>query len=286
MHAASRRFALIAFAILTAAVVVGVPGTAAAPAEEVKPIRALLVIGGCCHDYKKQQDLLMKGISARANVQWAVSYNPDTTTKHLNPIYEKEDWAKGFDVILHDECSSDVKDPKIVERILKPHREGLPAVLVHCGMHCYRTEGFPKTTPWFEFTGLASTGHGPQAPIEIRYIDKESTITKGLEGWKTVNEELYNNITGKLLETAQPVAKGKQTFKTKDGTEKVEEAVVAWTNTFNGKTKVFATTLGHNNDTVGDARYLDLVTRGLLWSVGKLDEAHLKPAKKVMIDEK
>ena len=51
-----------------------------------------------------------------------------------------------------------------------------------------------------------------------------------------------------------------------------------------GKTKVFATTLGHNNDTVADARYLDLGTRGLLWSVSKLDEAHLKPAKKVMLD--
>lgn len=279
-----QRFALVAIA-LAAAAAIALPGTAAAPAEEVKPIRALLVIGGCCHDYKKQQDLLTKGISARANVQWAISYDPDTTTKHLNPIYEKEDWAKGFDVILHDECSADVKDPKIVERILKPHKEGLPAVLVHCGMHSFRSEGYPKMTPWFEFTGLASTGHGPQAPIELTYPDKESPITKGLEGWKTINEELYNNSQGKLLETAQPIAKGKQTFKTKDGKERVEEAVVAWTNTYNGKTKVFATTLGHNNDTVGDARYLDLVTRGLLWSCGKLEEAYLKPAKKVMIED-
>jgi hypothetical protein len=106
------------------------------------------------------------------------------------------------------------------------------------------------------------------------------------QGNASVNEELYNNSAGKLLETAQPVAKGKQTFKNKDGKERVEESVVAWTNTYNGKTKVFATTLGHNNDTVADARYLDLVTRGLLWSVGKLDETYLKPAKKVMIDEK
>ena len=36
---------------------------------------------------------------------------------------------------------------------------------------------------------------------------------------------------------------------------------------------------------VADDRYLDLVTRGLLWSVGKLDEAHLKPAKKVLLDQ-
>jgi hypothetical protein len=37
---------------------------------------------------------------------------------------------------------------------------------------------------------------------------------------------------------------------------------------------------------VADPRYLDLVTRGLLWSVGKLDKEHLTPAKKVMIDDK
>src|SRR4051812_21845310 len=74
-----------------------------------KPIRALLVIGGCCHDYAKQKDILTKGISARANVQWTVAYAPDTTTRHKNPIYDDPDWAKGFDVVVHDECSSDVK---------------------------------------------------------------------------------------------------------------------------------------------------------------------------------
>jgi len=279
-------YRILAFVGAIAAATGALLTTPAPAAEETKPILALLVIGGCCHDYKKQQELLMKGISARANVQWAVSYDPDTGTKHLNPIYEKEDWSKGFDVVLHDECCSDVKELKVVERILKPHREGLPAVIVHCGMHCYRTEGFPKETLWFEFSGLASTGHGPQAPIEVTYSDSESPITKGLEGWKTVNEELYNNSNGKLLETAQPLARGKQVLKANDGSERVEESVVAWTNVYNGKTKVFATTLGHNNETVGDTRYLDLVARGLLWSVGKLDKEHLTPAKKVMIEEK
>jgi type 1 glutamine amidotransferase len=254
-------------------------------AEDDKPIRALLVLGGCCHDYKKQQELLTTGISARANVQWAIAYDPDTGTKHVNPVYEKEDWAKGFDVVVHDECCSDVKDLKVIDRILKPHRDGLPSVVLHCGMHCYRSEGYPKMTPWFAFTGLATNGHGPQLPIDITFTDKQSPITKGLENWTTVNEELYNNITGKLLETAQPLARGKQVLKDKDGNEKAVETIVAWTNTYNGKTKVFGTTLGHNNDTVADPRYLEFVTRGLLWSVGKLDEAHLKPAKKVLLQD-
>ena len=269
------------------AATIGLARTSPAPAaDETKPIRALLVLGGCCHDYKKQQELITKGISARANVQWAIAYDPDTGTKHLNPWYEKEDWAKGFDVVVHDECCSDVKDIKTVEKILKPHKDGLPAVITHCGMHSYRTEGYPKATPWFEFTGVASTGHGAQAPIAISFVDKDSPITKGFKDWTTVHEELYNNSAGKLLETAQPLAKGKQTFKLATGKEMVTEAVCVWTNTYNGKTKVFATTLGHNNETVGDARYLDMLTRGLLWSVGKLDEAHLKPAKRVMIEER
>ena len=62
------------------------------------------------------------------------------------------------------------------------------------------------------------------------------------------------------------------------GREVTDRAIVAWTNTYNGKTRVFATTLGHNNSTVKDPLYLDLVARGLLWSLGKLDAEHLKAA--------
>jgi type 1 glutamine amidotransferase len=273
-------------AFLLCVTLVALAGTTRAAGDD-KPIRALLVIGGCCHDYAKQKEILTKGISARANVQWAISYDPDKGTKHINPIYEKPDWAKGFDVIVHDECCSDVKDLAVIDRILQPHRDGLPSVVLHCGMHCYRTEGWNngKTTPWFEFTGLPSTGHGPKTPIAIAFTDKESPITKGLADWTTINEELYNNSVGKLVETARPLARGKQTVKNKDGKESTSDYVVAWTNAYNGKTRVFATTLGHENTTVEDARYLDLVTRGLLWSVGKLDEHHLKPAQKLLLDE-
>src|SRR4051812_34607220 len=73
-----------------------------------KPIRALLVIGGCCHDYEHQKDILTKGISARANVEWTVAYDPDKGTKHKNPVYDNPDWSKNFDVVVHDECSADV----------------------------------------------------------------------------------------------------------------------------------------------------------------------------------
>jgi type 1 glutamine amidotransferase len=223
----------------------------------VKPIRALLVLGGCCHDYAKQKDILAKGISARANVDVTIAYDPDTTKKHLNPVYANPDWAKGFDVIVHDECSGDVT------RILEPHRAGLPGVVLHCGIHAYKSEGFPKVTPWVEFTGLLSTGHGAQLPIDIAFTDKDSPITKGFENWRSIKEELYNNFTGKLLDTAKPLTRGQQGK---------ADAVITWTNTYNQKTRVFCTSLGHNNETVADDRYLNLLTRGLLWATGHLGD--------------
>src|SRR5580704_1690689 len=175
-----------------------VPPAAARAQDGPKPVRALLVIGGCCHDYKKQKDILTKGVSARANIQWTIAYDPDTGTKHLNPVYTTADWAKGFDVVVHDECCSDVKELDLINRILEPHRQGLPGVVLHCGMHSYRSEGWPKVvTPWFEFTGLQTTGHGPQEPIAVSFVDKANPISKGLDDWSTIKEELYNNISGK-----------------------------------------------------------------------------------------
>ena len=276
----------VAIAILFASLL-GLTGITRTAEDGPAPVRALLVVGGCCHDYARQKEILTRGVSERANVRWAIAYDPDTGTKHLNPAYEKPDWAEGFDVVVHDECCADVKDLGLIDRILEPHRRGLPAVVLHCGMHCYRSKGWPKAvTPWFEFTGLPTTGHGRQIPISLTFAGEDSPITRGLKDWTTMKEELYNNSAGKLLDTARPLARGKQMVPGKDGKESASEAVVAWTNLYRGKARVFATTLGHNNATVADARYLDLVTRGLLWAADKLDDAHLKPAGKVLLEER
>lgn len=262
---------------LLGAAVVSLSLAPQAQAEDAKPIKALLVLGGCCHDYGKQKDILKAGIEKRGNIEVTIAYDGDKAAPNRpNPIYEKDDWAKGYDVIIHDECTAPVVDEKVIERILKPHKEGLPGVVLHCGMHCYRTKGWNNAsaapTPWFEFTGLQTTGHGAQLPIALTFTDQASAITKGMENWTTINEELYNNIAGGVLPTAKPLAKGKQVSKNKEGKETTTETVVVWTNEYNKKAKVFSTTLGHNNVTVGDDRYLDLVTRGLLWSTGHLTD--------------
>src|SRR5437879_5177632 len=170
-------------------------------AADSKPIRVLLITGGCCHDFTKQKDILKNGIEARANVVIDQVHSTDTSTHPPLAFLGNPDYARGYDLVIHDECASDINDPANVEAVLKPHRDGLPGVNLHCAMHSYRI-GNPNDpvapgTPhglWFEYLGLQSSAHGPQEPIAISFTDQENPIAKGLDNWTTIKEEHYNNV--------------------------------------------------------------------------------------------
>ncbi len=124
-------------------------------AEASEPLRALLITGGCCHDYDAQKKILTEGISARANVTWTIIHEGDPNTKeHRFSIYEKEDWANGFDVIVHNECSGTVSNAAWVEHIAQAHFSGVPAVVIHCSVHSYR---WSTTDEWRKLLGVTST---------------------------------------------------------------------------------------------------------------------------------
>ena len=247
-----------------------------------KPLRVLVVAGGCCHDYANQKEFLKKGIEARVNATVEVAYDPTKSTKPLFELFKNPDWGKNYDVVVHDECAADITDQAYVANIVNAHKNGLPAVNLHCAMHSYRWGNYREpvkagadNASWFEMLGLQSTGHGPQQPIAIAFTDKDSPIVKGLADWTTINEELYNNVQvlgAKTLATGLQKIPERKDKKGKVTPAQEVTAVVVWTNEFGPKkTRIFSTTIGHNNATVEDARYLDLVARGLLWSVGKLE---------------
>ncbi|HUD48540.1 MAG TPA: ThuA domain-containing protein [Candidatus Baltobacteraceae bacterium] len=272
------RFFSIRHIVSSFALLVFAGAAAAQPVAPPKPLRILLVTGGCCHDYAAQKDILKKGLEERANVVVDIVYSDDTSTHPPLPILGNPDYAKGYDLVIHDECAADISDPTLVQDVLKPHLDGIPGVNLHCAMHCYRigNPGDPVTlgTPhgyWFEYLGLQSSGHGPQEPISITFTDKDSPIVKGLSDWTTIHEEHYNNVH--VFDTAHALAHGTQTIKQRDGTPKTNDFIVVWTNEYGpNKTRVFSTTIGHNNETVSDPRYLDLVARGVLWATGHLND--------------
>ncbi len=248
--------------LLSVLLLAGVPAKAADPAPGY--LRALLVCGGCCHDYDTQKGILKRGIESRARVVVDTLQQGGTARESRIPLYDDPNWARGYDVILHDDCFGMVNDTNFVAKILAPHRAGIPGVNLHCAAHSYR---MAPDLEWPRYLGIRSLQHGPASPIEVRTVEAAHPILDGLSwrSWETGKEELYNNI--RIFETATPLQRGRQ------GTN---DLVVTWVNQY-GKARVFNTTLGHFNETVSDPRYLDLVTRGLLWACDRLDAAHLQP---------
>ena len=247
-----------------------------------KPLRILLITGGCCHDYAAQKDLLKQGLERSANVVVDQMHTADKTTRPSLPCQTDANYAAGYDLVIHDECAADISDPEMVKNVLAPHLAGIPGVNLHCSMHSYRVAkdfGRPLApgsagTPWFDYLGLQSSGHGPQEPIALTFLASGSPITKGMENWTTIKEELYNNVQPPTVFPGhRSLATGKQTVTGKDGKTSDKESVVIWTNEYGPKkTRVFSTTIGHNNQTVNDPRYIELVTRAVLWATGKLGE--------------
>ena len=189
----------IARAILCALMLLLPAAAVTAAKAPAKPLRALLILGGCCHDYSRQKDILKTGIEERAHVRVDIVYNPETTTQTRFDLYEKPDWARGYDVVIHDECSADVKDLPYVRNILAAHRGGVPAVNLHCAMHCYRT----GTDDWFRFLGLQSSRHDAQKPIAITFTNLAHPILKWTRRLDDHQRgEHYNNVM--IFDTSPP----------------------------------------------------------------------------------
>jgi len=229
-------------------------------AAEPAPLKVLMVTGGCCHDYAQQKEILSVGISARANVAFTVVHEGGDSREHKVSIYAKPDWAKGFDVVLHNECFGYVEDVALVGTIAKAHFDGVPGVLLHCSMHSYRNA---KTDAWREALGVTSMSHEKRRDLVVKPLPVAHPVMIGFPAeWKNPQDELYK--IDKQWPGMVPLA---QAY----GQETKKDHPVIWVNTY-GKARMFATTLGHGNETMADPVYLDLVARGLLWAAGKLGE--------------
>lgn len=245
--------------LLVSLVLAVATATVACAAEKAKPIKALLVTGGGFHDYDAQRKTLVEGLSKRLNVEITVAQE-GTTREHRNSIYEKADWAKGYDVIIHNECYGMVADKEFVERVAAPHKAGVPAVILHASVHSYRNA---PTDEWRQVIGQKSMKHDVRRDLVVQTLPANHPIMRGFPAdWKDPQDELYE--IEKVWPAVVPLAKSYSETTKKDQT-------VIWTNTY-GKGRSFVTTLGHFDATMKTDAFLDLVARGLLWSIGKLKD--------------
>jgi uncharacterized protein len=247
-----RLFALFALLLL-------VSGCAGPASKSAKPIHALIITGGCCHNYPFQTTALTNAVNQQANVVWTVINEGGDGTRGQIDLYSNPDWAKPYDVIVHNECFADTDDAAYIRAITAAHKAGKPAVVIHCAMHTYRAAKFDD---WREFLGVTSRYHDHQSRYPVTIAAKDHPIMEGFpEHWTSPMDELY--IIEKVWAGTNPLATGVSEKGT--GVQPV-----IWVNNYHG-TRVFGTTFGHSDDTFRDPVYLNVVTRGLLWAAGRLN---------------
>ena len=128
-------------------------------------------------------------------------------------------------------------------------------------MHTFR---HTESKEWDKLVGVESRSHGPKYPIVVRNLAPEDPIMKSLpRTWTTPQGELYMTS---LMPGAKNLAVG---FKESEEAETKQTCI--WRNEY-GKARVFGTTLGHHNETMEEEHYLDMITKGLLWSARKLND--------------
>jgi type 1 glutamine amidotransferase len=249
------RLAMVASFLLVAAASSPQAQQAGAPGE--RRIQALVVSGGCCHDYTTQAKLVMESIGRTLPVDWTVVNQGGTARESKIPLYANADWIKGFDIVVHNECFGFVDDADYIRRIVTAHRTtGIPAVVTHCSMHSYRNAVIDD---WREFLGVTSRRHTAQHRIAVTWAGAHP-IVQGLQaGWTTPSDELYviektwPNVS--VLATAVSPEEGNPVFP------------VAWTNTLD-RVRVFGTTLGHQ-DSWTDPQFQQLLLRGFAWALDR-----------------
>lgn len=237
-------------------------GVALAPVGAQQPeaprVRALLISAGAFHDYLHQSRVFVEVVGAAVPVDWTIALQGSprgTTTRY--PVYDAPDWARGFDIVIHNECSADVSDPTFIRRITDAHRAGrVPAMVIHCAMHSYRAA---EVDDWRELLGMTSRVHTPQFRIPVKWAD--DPIVRGLSAdWVTPMDELY------VIEKAWP---GARPLATAVDYRDQREYPVAWTHDYHG-VRVFGTTLGHGTATWDDPVYQQLLVRGFQWAIGQV----------------
>lgn len=231
---------------------------AGTPAAQERRVRALVISSGAFHDYLHQTRVFVEAVGRAVPVDWTLALQGSprgTSTRY--PVYDDPDWARGFDIVIHNECSADVDDPAFIRRITDAHRTGrVPAMVVHCAMHSYRSA---TVDDWRELLGVTSRSHSPQFRIPVQWKSNEPLVSGLAAGWVTPMDELY--VVEKLWPGARAVATA---VDYRNGTEHP----VAWVHDYSG-VRVFGTTLGHGTATWDDPVYQDLLVRGFRWALGR-----------------
>lgn len=247
-----------------------------AGAQSTDPLKILMTTGGGpWHDYATQKDQIRDGLLERlSNIEITTDYEGgDTLTMESTDFFFsrhlKDDWAEEFDVVIYNQCNLQVKDEAYVKGIIAEHvKHQVPAVMLHCPIHLYQYARGDAAAAWWDFTGAVSYAHEKEnhpntSPYTIEVLEPQHPIMQHYpNSWRTPAGELYLIID--MHNDATPLSHA-YSVETDSYTE------TAWTHEHEG-VRVFTSSLGHHNESMGSDVNLNLVASGVLWAAGKLED--------------
>lgn len=228
-------------------------GVVAAPPEKPSPpakTRVLIVANvDPWHDGKKTAPVVQAMLEKDSRIDATIVEDPEFLASPLLAEY---------DVILLEFYNSEpLRHQAAAEKNLsRAIEQGKGLVVLHFSCGAFAT--------WPGYAALAGriwdrkNFHDPRGPFNVKIVDHEHPITRGMEDFQA-DDELYVCLAGDKKMDVLATARSKVT-----GKEYPMALVMSY-----GKGRVFNTPLGHDGRAVSMPGATRLLQRGVLWAAGR-----------------
>jgi type 1 glutamine amidotransferase len=228
-------------------------GVISAPPEKPAPppkTRVLIVANvDPWHNGKKSAPVLQASLEADPRIDANIVEDPEFLASPLIADYDV--------IVLHFYNLTPLRHQAEAQKNLAQFvAGGKGLVVLHLACGAFAT--------WPEYSDLAGrvwdrkTYHDPRGPFNVKIVDREHPITRGMDDFQT-DDELYVCQTGDKKMDVLATARSKMT-----GKEYSMASAMSY-----GKGRVFNTPLGHDGKAIAMPGPTKLLQRGVLWAAGR-----------------
>jgi len=244
---------------IAAGVFVMATATGSSPAETTPKVHALILTGINNHDWKATTSHLRSVFEDSGYFNVDVSEDPDAA------ILDKPEKLRDYQVLILNLNRNPRWSTEREKNFLAYVRGGGGLVVVHAA-----DNAFPG---WEEYDRLVGgtwrargtafpkrgTFHPAYGPFEVKVVDRQHPITRGIDDTFTTTDEMYTNL--RLQDNIHVLAQG--TFE-----GKAQPLLFV---SHPGKGRMFQTALGHDLKAMNNRQFLDTLIRGTRWAAFRLN---------------
>lgn len=216
----------------------------------VRSAKVLFLVGGLYHNY----DELPAALAPKLKIKLAGTVSVNfTITKDLTSLRGPN--LKKYDALILNLCQQTELTQEEKSGFLDAVKNGLPVIALHCTFWCFQS--------WPEFKqvlGAFVPGHQKFGPFCLKTKQTASPILKDVPSRFEMIDEPYlvnerDPSMNVLVQTCNAL------------TDRPDPEPEVWTKSY-FKGRVFAMTFGHDEQAQDSKTYLNLLSNGILWSLG------------------